>query len=205
GRHGPYYQSQKNARYQEAVKTLLDRGLAYWDYAAPDETKAEREAAEREKRQFVYSRRWMAETPEQCARFDAEGRQAVVRLKMPRSGKCEFHDHIRGDVSFDWTREQDHVIQRADGTCRYHLANVVDDPDMRLTPGVRAEEHLSTTPRQIFMIDGLSYPRPEYAHLPFVAAPGNKEKLSKRKIKEYLKNPAFKKLYEHGKAIADKI
>src|SRR5215470_11062704 len=27
GPHGPYYQSQKNARYQEAVKTLLDNGL----------------------------------------------------------------------------------------------------------------------------------------------------------------------------------
>src|SRR5216683_7993682 len=27
GEHGPYYQSQKNARYQKAVKTLLDRGL----------------------------------------------------------------------------------------------------------------------------------------------------------------------------------
>jgi glutamyl-tRNA synthetase len=55
------------------------------------------------------------------------------------------------------------------------------------------------------MIDGLGYPRPEYAHLPFVAAPGSKEKLSKRKIKEYLKNPAFKTLYDHGKAIADRL
>ncbi|HKB38322.1 MAG TPA: glutamate--tRNA ligase [Gemmataceae bacterium] len=205
GPHGPYYQSQKNARYQEAVKTLLDRGLAYWDYAAPDETKAEREAAEREKQQFVYSRRWMAETPEQRARFDAEGRQAVVRLKMPRTGNCEFHDHIRGDVSFDWAREQDHVIQRADGTCLYHLANVVDDYDMKITHVIRAEEHLSNTPRQIFMIDGLGYPRPEYAHLPFVAEPGSQNKLSKRKIPQYLKLEAFKKLYDHGKSIADRM
>src|SRR5215813_5710815 len=198
GPHGPYYQSQKNARYQEAVKTLLDRGLAYWDYAAPDETKAEREAAEREKQQFVYSRRWMAETPEERARFAAEGRQAVVRLEMPRTGKCEFHDHIRGDVSFDWAREQDHVIQRADGACLYHLANVVDDFDMKITHVIRAEEHLSNTPRQIFMIDGLGYPRPEYAHVPFVAEPGSKNKLSKRKIAQYLKNPDFKKVYDHA-------
>src|SRR5262249_31341242 len=205
GPHGPYYQSQKNARYQEAVKTLLDRGLAYWDYAAPDETKAEREAAEREKQQFVYSRRWMAETPEQRARIDAQGRRAVVRLKMPRTGKCESHDHIRGDVSFDWAREQDHVIQRADGTCLYHLANVVDDYDMKITHVIRAEEHLSNTPRQIFMIDSLGYPRPEYAHLPFVAEPGSQNKLSKRKISQYLRNPAFKRLYDHGKAIADKL
>ena len=48
GPHGPYYQSQKSERYQSAVKQLLDKGLAYWDYATADELKAEREAAEKE-------------------------------------------------------------------------------------------------------------------------------------------------------------
>jgi glutamyl-tRNA synthetase len=43
---------------------------------------------------------------------------------------------------------------------------------------------------------------PEYAHVPFVAEPGSKNKLSKRKIPQYLKNPDFKKVYEHGQAIA---
>jgi glutamyl-tRNA synthetase len=70
---------------------------------------------------------------------------------------------------------------------------------------IRAEEHLSNTPRQIFMLEGLGYPRPEYAHLPFVAEPGSKNKLSKRKIPQYLKNADFKKVYDHAKAIADRI
>src|SRR5262249_2193742 len=73
GPYGPYYQAQKQDRYREAVQTLLDKGLAYYDYATPDETKAEREAAEREKRPFLYSRKWMAETPAQRAKFEAEG------------------------------------------------------------------------------------------------------------------------------------
>ena len=68
---------------------------------------------------------------------------------------------------------------------------------------IRAEEHLSNTPRQIFIAQALGYPLPEYAHLPFVAEPGSKNKLSKRKIAKYLKNPDFKKVYEHGQAIAD--
>src|SRR5207248_2739265 len=101
--------------------------------------------------------------------------------------------------------EQDTVIQRSDGTVTYNLANVVDDFDMRISHVIRAEEHLSNTPRQIFMLEGLGYPRPEYAHVPFVAEPGSKNKLSKRKIAQYLKNPDFKKVYEHGKSIADKI
>jgi glutamyl-tRNA synthetase len=52
------------------------------------------------------------------------------------------------------------------------------------------------------MLEGLGYPRPQYAHVPFVAEPGSKNKLSKRKIAQYLKNPEFKRLYDHGAEIA---
>jgi glutamyl-tRNA synthetase len=202
---GPYYQSERLDRYQAAVKTLLDRGLAYADYATSEEIKAERETAEKEKRSFLYSRKWLAETAADRARFESEGRKGVVRLKMPREGVCRFHDHIRGDMEVPWITEQDHVIQRADGSCLYNLANVVDDYDMRITHVIRAEEHLSNTPRQIFIAQGLGYELPQYAHVPFVAEPGSKRKLSKRDLPKYLKNPDFKKIYEHGKAIADSL
>jgi len=205
GPHGPYYQSQKGELYQAAVRGLLDRGLAYHDYASPDELKAERETAEKEKSSLLYSRRWMAATPAERDRFEAEGRKGVVRLKMPRSGACRFHDLIRGDMEIEWAREQDHVIQRADGTCLYNLANVVDDHDMRITHVIRAEEHLSNTPRQVFIAQGLGYELPQYAHVPFVAEPGSKNKLSKRKLDKYLKNPDFKRINEHGQAIAARI
>ncbi len=202
GPYAPYYQSQRLPQYQAAAALLLEKGFAYRDYATPEETAAERLAAEKEKREFVYSRKWMAETDEDIRRFEAQGRQFVVRLKMPREGQCGFHDLVRGDVSFDWAREQDHVIQRADGTCLYHLASVVDDYDFRITHIVRAVEHLSNTPRQIFIAQSLGYEIPKLAHLPFVAEPGSKNKLSKRKIAQYLKNPDFKKLYDHGVDIA---
>src|SRR5688500_5426023 len=81
---GPYFQSQRPDRYQAAVKKLLDLGLAYRDFAKPEELTAEREAAEAAKVAYLYSRKWMAETPADAARFEAEGRQGVVRLKMPR-------------------------------------------------------------------------------------------------------------------------
>jgi glutamyl-tRNA synthetase len=205
GPHGPYYQSQKLPRYQAAVRQLWDRGLAYWDYATPEELKAEREAAEKEKRPFLYSRRWMAETTAQRSKFEAESRKGVVRLKMPRDGLCRFHDHVRGAMEVAWASEQDHVIQRADGSCLYNLASVVDDFDMKITDVIRAEEHLSNTPRQIFIAQGLDFPLPQYSHVPFVAEPGSKNKLSKRKIPQYLKNPDFKRVYEHGKSIAEHV
>ena len=205
GDYGPYYQSQKLDRYQEAVRALVDKGLAYFDYATPAELDAERKAAEGEKRPFLYSRRWMATTPQERASFEAQGRKGVVRLKMPREGACRFTDRIRGPMEVAWASEQDHVIQRADGTCLYNLANVVDDQDMRITHVIRAEEHLSNTPRQIFIAQGLGYELPEYAHVPFVAEPGSKNKLSKRKLDQYLKNADFKKMMEQGRAIADAI
>lgn len=205
GPYEPYYQSQRLERYQAAAKQLLESGHAYYDYATPEELDAERKAAEAEKRPFQYSRAFMAETDADRAKWEAEGRSAVVRLKMPREGVCAFTDSVRGDVEFQWNKENDHVIQRADGTCLYHLASVVDDYDLKITHVIRAEEHLSNTPRQIFIGQSLGYELPQYAHLPYVAEPGSKNKLSKRKLEKYLKNADFKRLNEHGETIAKQI
>ncbi len=205
GPHEPYYQSQRGEKYQAAVESLLASGAAYRDYATTDEIQAEREAAQAAGEQFTYSRKWMAESNEQAKQFEAEGRQGVVRLKMPSEGELVLQDLVRGEVRFEWAREQDHVIQRADGSCLYHLATVVDDADMQISHVIRAEEHLSNTPRQVFLAQQLGYEPPQFAHLPYVAAPGSKEKLSKRKLKEYLKNRDFAKLMQHGESIAERL
>ena len=202
GPHAPYFQSQRGARYQAAVEQLLKTGFAYRDYCKPEEMDVERKTAEREGRQFCYSRRWMAATPEEEKLLEADGRKGVVRLKMPREGTLVIHDLVRGDVEFEWAQEQDHVIQRSDGSFIYHLANVVDDYDFDVSHVIRAEEHLSNTPRQIFIVQALGYPLPAYAHLPYVAEPGSKKKLSKRKLDTYLKNVDFAKVHTHGQAIA---
>jgi glutamyl-tRNA synthetase len=201
---GSYFQSQRGELYQLAAAKLLASGHAYRDYARTEELQTQRELAEKEGRTFVYDRRWMAETDDQAAAFEAEGRLAVVRLKIPRSGVCQFHDQIRGDVEFAWAEEQDHVIQRADGSCLYHLASVVDDYEMGITHVVRAIEHLSNTPRQIFIAQALGYPLPVYAHLPFVAEPGGTAKMSKRKLDKYLKHKDFAALFEIGQRVASR-
>lgn len=199
---GPYFQSQRSGRHSEAVRQLLASGHAYRDFATAEEYQAERDAAISAKVSFLYSRRFMAESDGDAQRFESEGRQAVVRLKMPRSGEVVVEDLVRGDVTFRWEQEADHVVQRADGSCIYHLASVVDDQDFGISHVIRAEEHLSNTPRQIFIAQSLGYPLPAYAHLPCVAEPGSKTKLSKRKLDKYLKNPEFLKLHRHGEQVA---
>jgi len=205
GPHEPYFQSQRADQYKAAVEQLLEKGKAYHDYATTEEVQAEREAAEKAKVAFVYSRKWMAETDKQRNEFEAEGRQAIVRLKMPREGTLAIDDLVRGEVKFDWAREQDHVIQRVDGSCLYHLATVVDERDFEITHVIRAEEHLSNTPRQVFIADSLGIKSPKFAHVPFVAEPGSKNKLSKRKLEKYMKNRDFAKLNKIGTDIADQL
>ena len=126
----------------------------------PEELQAEREAARKEDRPFIYSRRWRGRDDADAAEFEAEGRQGVVRLLMPREGTLVLDDLVRGRVEFRWASEQDHVIQRADGTCLYHLATVVDDHAMQISHVIRAEEHLSNTPRQVFIFEKLGYELP---------------------------------------------
>jgi len=205
GPHEPYFQSQRTAAYQAAVDRLIELGAAYYDYATPEEFQQEREAAEKEKRPWVYSRKFLAVEPEQREKFESEGRNAVVRLKMPREGTLVIEDLVRGRVEFGWAGESDAVIQRADGTFLYHLASVVDDHDFRITHVIRAEEHLSNTPRQVFIAQSLDYPVSQFAHLPYVAEPGSRNKLSKRKLDKYLKNRDFAKIARHGQEIAERL
>ena len=202
GPHEPYFQSQRADRHQAAAKRLLDSGHAYRDYSRAEELQQQRDASQADGKPFVYDRRWMAEDDKTAAAFEAEGRQAVVRLKMPREGQCVINDLIRGQVTVDWASEQDHVIQRKDGSCLYHLASVVDDHELEITHIVRAAEHLPNTARQIFILESLGYTRPQYAHLPYVAEPGGTAKLSKRKLARYEKNKDFAQLLAHGREIA---
>ena len=205
GDYGPYYQSERGTIYDRAVERLLEGGFAYIDFASPEEIQAEREAAEKAGERFIYSRRWRADSAEERARFEAEGRRGAVRLAMPREGVCRFNDLVRGEVEFEWAREQDHVIRRADGSVLYHLASAVDDIEMAITHVIRAEEHLSNTPRHRFITEGLGAVPPAYAHLPYVAEPGSRTKLSKRKLAKYLRQPDFAHLAEHGQRIAQAI
>ena len=79
------------------------------------------------------------------------------------------------------------MIVRPDGSPLYNFASVVDDVDMEITHVVRAEEHLSNTFPQLLIFEALGATLPAFAHVPYVAEPGSKAKMSKRKTEEYEK------------------
>ncbi len=106
------------------------------------------------------------------------GRKEVIRFSNPNK-IIKFKDTIRGEINFDTSELGDFVIAKSESEPLYHLTVVVDDFKMEITDVIRAEEHISNTPRQILILEALNYPRPNYAHIPLILAP-DRSKLSKR-------------------------
>lgn len=179
GPHAPYYQSQRRDHHQRALTALLEAGLAYPCLASAAELEAGRRAALAAKQPFVY-RGPLRDLPpsEALAVFREKG--AALRFKVPLGKTTVLEDKIRGRVEWQTDLLGDFTIARAGGQPLYNLASIVDDLDMKITHIIRAEEHLSNTHPQILIARGLGADLPVFAHVPFVAAPGGKKKLSKR-------------------------
>lgn len=105
--------------------------------------------------------------------------RTLVRFKNP-GGVVTFSDAIRGDISTDVTDLGDFVIAKSRTEPLFHLANVVDDGESKVTHIIRGEDHISNTPRQLLLVRALGYPEATYAHLPLVLA-SDRAKLSKRR------------------------
>jgi glutamyl-tRNA synthetase len=181
GDNGPYLQSQRLDIYAKWAQTFLDNKDAYHCYCSPDELEAVREAQRKANVAPGYNGHCRELTPEQIATYKAEGRSAVVRMRMPE-GTTTFTDEIRGDVTFDHAFVPDFVLVRADGSPLYTLAVAVDDILMKVTHVLRGEDLLSSTPRQIRVYQAMGVAPEDYpvfAHLPFVMGQDN-AKLSKR-------------------------
>ncbi|MFE3015821.1 glutamate--tRNA ligase [Streptomyces sp. NPDC059256] len=183
GPHAPYRQSQRMDIYQGIAQRLLDGGYAYHCYCTTEELDARREAARAAGRPSGYDGHCRALSAEQVAAYQAEGRPAIVRFRMPDE-PIVFTDLVRGELTFTPDNVPDYGIVRANGAPLYTLVNPVDDALMEITHVLRGEDLLSSTPRQIALYKalielGVAQQIPAFGHLPYVMGEGNK-KLSKR-------------------------
>ncbi|MCA9079489.1 MAG: glutamate--tRNA ligase, partial [Planctomycetaceae bacterium] len=196
GEFGPYFQSQRGHLYQAAIEQLLAEGKAFKDFDAPEIVKSDRDAAEKEKRNYLNIRRSLDLSPQQIADLEAQETPYVIRFLVDRSTTVGIRDHVRGDVQWDCSQMPDPVIMRSNGSPLYNFATVVDDIQLQISHVIRAEEHLANTAVQALMYQALGADLPEFAHIPFVAAPGTTKKLSKRDVGKYRNNPQFRKLFD---------
>lgn len=102
---------------------------------------------------------------------DAYERDGAVWFRMPRE-PITVHDLVAGAVTRQPTdreaAEPDFVIVRRDGQPVFHLVNVVDDIEMRITHVIRGEDHLSNTPKHLALFRALGVEPPAYAHIPMI-------------------------------------
>ncbi|MEA5594529.1 glutamate--tRNA ligase [Rivularia sp. UHCC 0363] len=181
---GPFFQTKRLSMYEEAVQSLLDKGLAYRCYTTSEELEALRESQKAKNQAPRYDNRHRNLTPEQEAEFKAAGRSCVIRFKIEDGREITWNDLVRGEMT--WQGRDlggDMVIARAAedsiGQPLYNFAVVVDDMDMQITHVIRGEDHIANTAKQILLYEAFGAKVPEFAHTPLIL---NEEgrKLSKR-------------------------
>ena len=184
---GPFRQSARSARYQQAIGALWDAGRLF----ACDCT---REAIdERNKAAGILTPGYDGFCRDRHLPWEGN----ALRFRTPDDGVTTVVDVIRGDVEFPCASMDDFVAVKASGAPLFVLANVVDDIDMRISHVIRGEDLLPTTPRGVLVWEALAalgwvaddgsgsggFPTPGlpvFAHLPMLVNEQRK-KLSKRR------------------------
>ena len=171
---GPFYQTDRIARYQEVLDQLLDQGLAYKCYCTQAELDQVREDQRAKNIKPRYNRKCR-----DAAHPEREGIAPVIRFRNPLEGSVIFEDLVRGKVNISNDELDDLVIARGDGMPTYNFAVVVDDIDMEITHVIRGDDHVNNTPRQVNIFKALKAPLPIFAHLPLIVGQDG-QRLSKR-------------------------
>lgn len=98
-----------------------------------------------------------------------DGKTGVVTMfRMPKEGVIEFDDIVKGHMAKKAEDIQDFAIVRSDGSPIFHIANVVDDIDQRVTHIIRGDDHVENTFKHICIFRALGAPVPKYGHLSMI-------------------------------------
>ncbi|MGH9326948.1 MAG: glutamate--tRNA ligase [Terriglobia bacterium] len=176
---GPYFQSQRVARYLEIARHLEKSGWAYPCFCSAEVLQAKRERARAEHRAWKYDGHCRKLPEDESGRLKTEGRPWAVRFRVPEDGSTSFDDKLFGHIELAHAEIEDFILLRSNGHPTYHLGVVADDLDMEISHVIRGADHISNTPKQILMYRALGATAPEFAHLPLILGP-DRQRLSKR-------------------------
>jgi nondiscriminating glutamyl-tRNA synthetase len=178
GPYTPYRQSERIESYREHAERLLEQGKAYLCFCTEADLQKERERAQAEHRQPIYSGKCRAIDPAEASRRRTSGESCAIRLRIPEH-PIRFHDIVHGPVEFSNEVVSDPIILRSNGMPVYNYVVVIDDALMKITHVIRGDDHLSNTPKQVALYEALGWPVPEFAHLSTILG-SDRERLSKR-------------------------
>ena len=178
GPFGPYRQSDRLDIYREHAERLLSEHKAYLCFCTEEELQRDRDRANAEHRQPIYSGKCRAIDPVEAGQRRATGEACAIRLRIPEH-PIRFHDIVHGEVEFSNEVVSDPIILRSSGMPVYNYVVVIDDALMKITHVIRGDDHLSNTPKQVAVYEALGWPVPEFAHLSTILG-ADRERLSKR-------------------------
>jgi glutamyl-tRNA synthetase len=171
-------QSDRFARYAEAVAKLKASGRLYPAYETPEELEVKRKRQLARGRPPVYDRAALKLTAEETAKLEAEGRKPHWRFKLEQRDVV-WDDLVRGRQHVDAASLSDPVLLRADGSYLYTLPSVVDDIDLGITHVIRGEDHVANTAPQIQLFEALGATPPAFGHHSLLVG-ADEQALSKR-------------------------
>ncbi len=181
GKYGPYRQSERKDIYTPLVDQLLASNLAYKCYATEAELEEVREAQKARGEMPHYNGMCADLTIEEQAAYEAEGREHVVRFRVPKNKEFKFNDLVKGDISFESDSVGgDFVILKRDGMPTYNFAVAVDDHMMEISHVLRGDDHIANTPKQLMIYEAFGWVPPVFGHMTLIINSETGKKLSKR-------------------------
>jgi nondiscriminating glutamyl-tRNA synthetase len=99
GPYAPYRQSERLGIYREHTERLVDQGKAYLCFCTEEELQKERERAQAEHRQPIYSGKCRSIDAAEASQRRTLGESCAIRLRIPEH-PIRFHDVVHGYVEF---------------------------------------------------------------------------------------------------------
>ncbi|MGX6978883.1 glutamate--tRNA ligase [Vagococcus elongatus] len=181
GAFGPYRQSERSDIYLPLIDQLLASNLAYKCYCTEEELEEQKEAQQRRGEMPRYGGTCAHLTPEEQAQKEAEGRDFVVRFRVPRGEEISFDDLVKGKITFESDSVGgDFVILKRDKMPTYNFAVAVDDHLMQISHVLRGDDHIANTPKQIMVYNAFGWEPPIFGHMTLIVNSDTGKKLSKR-------------------------
>ena len=113
----------------------------------------------------------------------AEGKayedEGAIRFRMPNEGVTVWEDVVLGRIEYPNEKLEDLVLVRSDGRPTYNFVSPLEDVLDGITHVIRAQDHVSNTPKQLQILKALGAELPVYAHVPLLNGADGR-KLSKR-------------------------
>ncbi len=176
---GPFYQSERQAIYNDYYERLQQAGRVYPCFCTDEQLAITRKVQLASHQPPRY--------PGTCRRLTAEQIEAksianipfTLRFEVANQQVVEFQDLIKGNQRFETDHIGDFIIRRGDGSASFMFCNAIDDALMGISHALRGDDHLTNTPRQILILQALNLPIPQYGHFPTILGPDG-QRLSKR-------------------------